>query len=130
MDQLNIDFPAPAPRFDDPQLDIVECGTNMAFRFAFRVPVFSKTGKVAGLHLEHAALSNVISKDDLLALCGTTQKFMDGPLGKDMIASARKALAKRFDLTAEQADLMEYTGYSYCEHRPCTKVPAHDARWI
>ena len=72
----------------------------------------------------------MISKDDLRALCGTTQRFMDGPLGKDMIACARKALAKRFNLTDEQAALLEYTGYSYCEHRPCTKVPAHDARWI
>ncbi len=126
--------PAPAPKAEknDGQLEISETGTNMAFRFSFQVPEFSKTGKLKGFHLEHRVVSNLISKDDLREMYGysTDKLIADKHVGGYFVEGSRKALAKKFNLTDEQASFMRYTGYSICEHRPCTKVEMDDPRWV
>jgi hypothetical protein len=130
MSQLAIHFPAPkAPA--SPQLEIAEAGTNMAFRFSFQVPEFSKTGKLTGFRLEHRVVSNCIEKADLYEMFGSTDRFMaDKHTGGYFREASRKALAKKFSLTDEQASLMKFTGYSVCEHRPCTRVDMNDPRWV
>lgn len=124
--------PAPKAEKNDAQLVIAETGTNMAFRFSFQVPEFSKKGKLKGFHLEHRVVSNLISKDDLAEMYGySTDKMMaDKHVGGYFVEGSRKALAKKFGLTDEQASLMRFTGYSICEHRPCTKVEMYDPTWV
>jgi hypothetical protein len=39
-------------------------------------------------------------------------------------------LVKKFSLTEDQADLIQYAGFSMCDHRPCTRVEANDSRWV
>lgn len=129
-----VEAPAPAPKAEPnpAQLDIAETGTNMAFRFSFQVPKFSRTGKLAGFHLEHKVVSNLISKEDFVDLYkySTDKLIADKSVGGYFVEASRKALAKRFGLTDEQASFMRYTGYSTCYHRPCTRVEMNDPRWV
>jgi hypothetical protein len=109
----------------NPQLD-----TNLAFRFSFKVPRFSKTGKLTDYRLEHRVVSNLIEKTDLYAFYGSTQRFVNDADGQHFVNGSRAALAKKFGLTEDQAALIQYVGYSVCEHRPVTQVDVNDPRWI
>ena len=127
--QLSLSLPA-APEPPSAQLEIPETGTNMAFRFGYQVPEFSKSGKLIGFRLEYISISNVISKEDLYSFYGCTQKFMDGDNGAYFMKRAQEKIAQKFNLTADQATFMKYTGYNYCEHRPCTKVDINSPIWV
>jgi hypothetical protein len=122
--QLDIDFPTPkAP--PTAQLVIAETEINIALRFSFQVPEFEK-GKLAGYHLEHRVVSNLINRDELYAFFGSAQKLVDAV---DYVEGSRELVAKKHRLSPEDAKLIRYTGFSICEHLACTRVEASDPRW-
>jgi hypothetical protein len=122
--QLAIKFPVP----ESTQLTISETETSIAVRISYKVPEFTKTGMLTGYRLEHRVVSNLVSEEDFEGYFKhSSEKLL---ADADMIEGSKVAYAKKFNLTAEQAKLLKYTGYSICRHRTCTKVDAHDPRWV
>ena len=117
-----------APDTNPDQLEIAETGTNVAFRLSFNVPQFTKSGKFTGYRLEFRVISNVISQEDLRDFyhCSTDKVLASG----NFVEESRPAFAKKFNLTPEQAKLLDFKGYSIAKHRPCTKVDVYDPRWV
>jgi len=105
------------------QLEIAECGTNVALRYAFQVPVYSKTGKLAGFKLVRIVRSNLIEDCDLAEFLGgdinkLAQEFMQGTIAR---------VIKREGLPS--AAHVTFRGIDVCRHRACTVPADDDPRW-
>lgn len=117
------------PANNDAQLVIWQTEESVALRFSFRVPVYSKTGKLRDWALQLVAISNVISVEDF----GDPKAgfhFDANKLAANFRDGAKARLVKRLGLNAEQAKLVEFRGLSVARHLAGTTVPATDARWV
>ena len=104
--------------------------TSIALRLSFKVPDFSKTGKLTGFRLEHLVKHSIVDESDFASLFGNSvEKLLEAINGK---TGGAKRIATKFNLTEEQAGLVRYTGVSVARHDPDTaeNIPAIDERWI
>lgn len=123
MEQQAIKFPAP-PAPVSRQLDIAACGTNISLRYVFRIPMFSKSGKLSGFTGTRVILSNLIDDEGLDEFCnGDVNK-----LAQLFMASAVRKVMKENGLKTEQ--FIEFRGIDVCRHRPLTKPQDNDPRWV
>ncbi len=101
---------------------------SIALRFSFRVPVYSKSGKLKSWDLQLVSKANLISVED----------FADPKAGFHYDANklaalfqdgARAAIVKRHGLNEEQAKLVEFRGLCVARHLAGTKIEVNDPRW-
>lgn len=102
--------------------------TNIALRLSFQVPTFSKTGKLSGFRLEHVGRANIISSVDFANECNhSVEKLLELTNGKE---GGVARIAKKFNLTEEQAKLVRYTGVSIMHHEHDEVLTVSDVRWV
>lgn len=101
--------------------------TNVALRLSYQVPELSKGGKVMGFRLEHVGLANLISAEDFETLLDfSVEKLLEMVEGK---AGGAARIAKKFNLTPEQATWIRYTGVSILRHDHEERLSVSDPRW-
>lgn len=101
---------------------------NISLRLSFQVPTFSKTGKLSGYRLEHIGRGNLISAEDFATCCNhSIEQLLDLIKGKE---GGAERIAKKFNLTTEQAKLVRYTGVSILRHEHDEVLTVTDSRWV
>jgi len=113
------------------QLIIAETEINIALRYSFRVPVYSKKGKLKSWDLKHVCISNVISLEDFGAKKSEGGfEYNANRLAAEFMEGMQNRVVKKLGLNEEQAKLVEFRGLSVARHLACTNVPVGDPRWI